>query len=1750
MGGTPDIQILVLGAITARNGTDLSLGGPAPQRILAMLAQAGGGVVTLDRLADATWPDGIDHGRAEKNLHTYVSRLRSRFGELGDQVIETRSGGYALGVPLNSVDSHRFEQYARAGFTAADLGQLAAALEDLDRSLKLWTDPPFGPFADEQWARSEVERLRELSRRVVETRSETLLRLGRVRDALDSIELTLRDDPYREGPRRIHMLALHRSGRTVDALRSFQEFRRQLIDDVGTTPSSDLLELDRRIASGDEPRTQQELEVSVRGYLIHELIGSGTFAEVFRGTQPVLNRPVAVKAIRRDLANLPEFIRAFESEASLVARLEHPHIVPLYDYWREPDKAFLVMRWLPGGTLDDVEQHSWSLSDSVRLVTQIGSALSTAHRSGVVHRDVKAANILLDTDGNFFLSDFGIAVDASDPEGLSHSEPLVSPGTPTDPGLDATSPLTDQYMLANTVQRMLFAGDGSLTIEPATPHEVLDAVRNVLKRATSPNQLERFDNVAGFCRAYHDATNLDSGEFELAEPKVSREPTGGLAGTDDPYVGLRAFEEHNHDVFHGRERLTAELLDRLESGDPALVVVGASGSGKSSVVRAGLLPALRRGDLVDSDRWFITAMTPGSHPFEALESALLRVAVNPPNELLGILKADDRGIIRASRRIGADSNETVLLLIDQFEEVFTLCEDESRRRLFLDGLHAALAEPSSPLRVVFTLRADFYDHPLRYPGFAEIVRDYGITVTPLAPDELERSIVTPAEQAGVEFERGLVGEILAAVASQPGGLPLLQHALSELFSRRDGDRLTRASYAEIGGIEGAIARSAESLYEQSNDEERRVIESLFSRLVTLGEGTEDTRRRVLRSELSDEPMMDSVIEAFVSARLITVDRDLSTRGHTLEVAHEAVIRAWPRLRQLLDENRVEFRAHRLLSSSSNEWKRGGELATDLYRGARLEAVEGWLDDGPELNASERDFIAASTAERIRLEELEQERLEHSERQNKRLRSLLSTVGVIAVLLLVAGAIALQQRSRANSEAAAATESAALSENRRLTADATQLVGSNRRVALLLAAEAHRRNPGIESVGALQQTLVGSDYLLGYIGGGTSYNAVAWVGRRTLVAASPKGLDLWDSNGELLATTGLRGVEELAASQDGELVAGATDSGIVILGVSDWRADAVRRVGAGEFQVVVFSPDDRFLVGGHRDGRIDVFDTDSLSLVASFAAHGESALEELALGDAVASVGQHSPEITGRGTLALAFSNDGHHLASGGWGYSRVWSTEDWSMVTQTPIVRTNGAQRLVDVVDAIGFDSAGDTTTSLSRFVTVIADSSTGEIITEVTADQRESAQSTAFGLESSAVVGARELISVISGRVIKLSDLEGNPTRELDSHIADTTGLALSPDETAVAVSSHDGLSILSLVEDGLIRRYVAPATGNEIGISSAGDTVIIGVVTREGDHKIFQIEDGRFAEVPIPGPTPDLLYPVFGPNNLSLTYLCAPRCSGRDRGAKHVVIDIDAQQVVSEFPAPDLPGNPAFSNDGELLAFGNLAGEVTIVELKTGRTIWQFDALTSPDSVTSRSMNFDDSGTLLAASTESGSSAIFNLATGEERVVSEGGGSTEQINFGPGPGEFTTGSRSGEFQIRNLSDLQPTGRTLVGPADASGGPMGPTFTEDGKYMVATNSARAQLIDLATGVGIGAPFPSSAEIPANPSASGKYIVTSDGTSVFRYDLSVGDWPAIACQAAGRNLTQVEWEKFGPIGEPYQVTCPEYPSLGVQTEEE
>ncbi len=440
-----------------------------------------------------------------------------------------------------------------------------------------------------------------------------------------------------------------------------------------------------------------------------------------------------------------------------------------------------------------------------------------------------------------------------------------------------------------------------------------------------------------------------------------------------PFKGLFPFEEHDADIYFGRESLVTELVTELnpETGRADdqrtcfLALVGASGSGKSSLARAGLLPVIRK-----ETSWPIHVITPTSRPLETVAVSLTRnsQSVTATETLSDDLRKSSRALHLYTRKLLAEAttkasrrNSRLLLFVDQFEELFTLCRDEPERRAFIDNLvHAVQPDIEGVITIVITLRADFYGHCLDYDSLHRILENNQRIVPAMNKEALRAAIVEPAKKAGLTIEEGLVDLLLRDVGDEPGGLPLLSHALLETWKRREGRQLTLAGYTSAGGVLGAIAQTAESTYQSLSPEQQAIARSIFLRLTDLGEETQYTRRRArfdeLVSDSASETQVRDVLHILSQARLITTARE------SLEVAHEALIRRWPRLLKWLEDDRDDLRLHRRLADAVETWLSLNKDPATLYRGRLLTDAGDWAERHQnDMNALEREFLETSQA---------------------------------------------------------------------------------------------------------------------------------------------------------------------------------------------------------------------------------------------------------------------------------------------------------------------------------------------------------------------------------------------------------------------------------------------------------------------------------------------------------------------------------------------------------------------------------------------------------------------------------------------------------------------------------------------------------------------------------------------------------------------------------------------------------------------
>ncbi len=797
----------------------------------------------------------------------------------------------------------------------------------------------------------------------------------------------------------------------------------------------------------DDPRVGIELA----GYRVESLLGWGGMSIVYLAEDLRLKRRVALKLLAARLAEDESFRDRFLRESELAASIDHPNIVPIYEAGTTEGLLFIAMRYVEGRDLKErLQRGRLDPADAIGVLAQVAIALDAAHARGLVHRDVKPSNVLLDTgarpDGSdhVYLADFGLTKRVSDETGIGdggHVLGTIDYVAPEQIAGEAIDGRADVYSLGCVLYECLvgqppFRRDSDVAVvfahldaEPPTASahrpELPVALDAVIARALAKEPEQRYASCREFAQAalavaVDEASRLvvdvasraaagrsDLGEVEaeltgkVIDLQFAREQAQALSGPVTParvasegicpFKGLASFEPVDADYFFGRERLVAELVARLV-GAGFLGIVGPSGSGKSSVLRAGLLPALAGGVLPGSGGWRRLLLRPGERPLEELRRVLVSGARDPVSEALD----------------GLPANERLLLAVDQLEELFTACRSDAERAAFVDTLARAAADPDGRAVVVVALRADFYGRFAAYPELAELLGGNHVLVAPMQTSELRRAVELPAGRVGLRVEPELPDSLVDDVEGEPGALPLLSTALLELWQKRQDNTLTLAAYRESAGVHGAVARLAEGTYARIPDERKPLVRAVMLRLVGEGEGDSPVRRRAPLAELDLERNEDvaGVLATLADSRLVTVGEG------SVEVAHEALLREWPRLREWIEEDTEGRRLRRHITQAATEWDAAARDQGELYRGARLVAALDWSTEHTfELNELEREFVTESRE----VAERETKRVRGT---NRRLRGLLAGVVVLLAAAVAGGSFALFQRHEAREAATA------------------------------------------------------------------------------------------------------------------------------------------------------------------------------------------------------------------------------------------------------------------------------------------------------------------------------------------------------------------------------------------------------------------------------------------------------------------------------------------------------------------------------------------------------------------------------------------------------------------------------------------------------------------------------------------------------------------------------------------------------------
>ena len=862
------------------------------------------------------------------------------------------------------------------------------------------------------------------------------------------------------------------------------------------------------------------------------------------------------------------------------------------------------------------------------------------------------------------------------------------------------------------------------------------AVDPVLQRATDKDPAMRYADVRQLARAFHEAIGLQT------RATITVTAVGEIK---NPYKGLRSFEESDAQDFFGRFDLIKQLLRRLYDDAPKfLAVVGPSGSGKSSVVRAGLIPHMRSETLVDGG-WYFVDMIPDNDPVAKLEEALLSIAAETPENLGERLRNDKYSLRWAvDQVVKTVDNGRIFLFIGQFEELFTTPMPEEQRRHFMDLLYHGVTDGLSRLYVVATIRADFFDKPLFYEGMGDLIQNRTQVVLPFSSAEIEQAITGPANRVGLQVDNDLVAAMVADVKEEPGALPLLQYALTELFERRVANRLTLKAYRDSGGVQGALARRAQEVLDELDNALKPVARQIFLRLVTLGEGTEDTRRRVYRTELyeasDDRAQVNLVLDTFGDYRLLTFDSDPITREPTVEIAHEALIRRWDQLRRWLDGSRNDIRLQRQLANAARDWRDNDEQEGFLLFGGRLIQFEEWaVQSTIALTDLEERYLDASIKRREAQAALEAERLAQQERLEARSRRLFAGLAVVfAVATIVSvwfALLARQQGEEADLQRIDAQNARATSEFNAEQAQA-QLAIAQRR-----ADEIQNLNLLNEAENALRDGEPGlASRLVLMVAESPDLSPV--VQSRLFDAAYGSPL-----RQQLLAHT--RTITTLATHPDGtQFATGGEDALILVHDIATGETLFEAQNHLGSITALEYSADARYFASGATDGLVIIWDAET--------------------GTALQQMQGHFGAVTG-----IAISPDGQTIVSSGADRIAIL----WDVETGQEIRRLEGHD---GAVRTVAYHPDGSTLLTGGRDeILILWDVETGEEIRRYTGHDAFVETVTFDSTGDFALSGA-------SNRTLILWNLAGgNIVRRYEGHSDAVTSVVLSPDDTRAVSTS-----------------------------------------------------------------------------------------------------------------------------------------------------------------------------------------------------------------------------------------------------------------------------------------------------------------------------------------------------------------------------
>ena len=1337
------------------------------------------------------------------------------------------------------------------------------------------------------------------------------------------------------------------------------------------------------------------------------------------------------------------------------------------------------------------------IEGSTNLLSQLGDQYATllADHHKIMRTVIQKWNGReVDTQGDAFFVTFGRALDAIQcvaeaQRALSlhkwiHNKPLrVRMGIHTGEPL-----ITSTGYVGMDVHRAARIGDAGYGGQVLLSHTTRELVFNDLPQELTIRDLGeyRLKDMKFPSSIYQLVIEGLPFDFPPLRTKFSgtEAPTPGEA----PFKGLQYFDEADSSLFFGRELLTAKLVNRLRDSKFLSVIIGASGSGKSSLVRAGLIPAIKKeqnliGDITpqkNSSDWDVHIITPTAHPVEALAIELTRESesLTAATTLMDDLMQDPRSL--AIHLAKHNQNQHIMLVLDQFEELFTLCRDEFEREAFIDNLLFAISpspdkteKGGRQISLILTLRADFYAHLAQYPELRDAVARQQEYIGPMTPDELRRAIEEPAIRAHWAFEPGLVDLILRDVGDEPGALPLLSHALLETWKRRAGHTLTLKGYADAGGVRGAIAHTAESVYLNLSPEEQVIAQNIFLRLTELGEGTEDTRRRVSFDELmSNTENIDEVREVLnmlAEARLITLGED------TAEVAHEALIREWPTLREWLNQDREGLQLHRRLTETAREWELLERDAGVLYRGAQLAQAREWVALHPNaLNEKENAFLNASkTLEQNRiaereaqqrreleaaqqLAESEHNRAEEQAQATNRMRLRNRIITVVGIIALAFGGLAMIFSARANKNADAAQANL----QQALTAEAQALTAKEDAIA-----QGEIANEARDNATAAQETAQSRELAMAAIN-----NITTDPERSVLLALEGLSFTHTREAEEALhqSLLSLRTkltmqqpdvLESVDYSSDGKLLLTSSDDGtarvwsvetgrelFILSGHSDWVNEAV------------FSPDDKQIATAGNEGVAKIWDVETRKELFTLIGH-------------TAFVSR------------IAFSPDGKYLATG----SGDNTVKIWNVSTGEEIQTLYGHTRWVN---SIAFSSDSTQLAASSSTMLIVWDTTTGGELLSI----KDAFQSVAVSPD-----GTQLAAGTISGAIKVYDATTGSQLLQLSGHSANVLAVKFSPDGTQIASASQDrtaiiwdsitgqALLILAGHTDGLPYVDFSP-DGKSVATASWDGTARIWDIASSGSKEVLTLTGRSFGNV------------NFNPDEKQIV------TAGFVDGVVQIWDAESGQEVIHIDAHEDRVYQAVFSPDGKRIATSSADNTVKIWDAKTGLELLSISGHgdgSVGDGLFPGVLDvaFSPDGNRLATAGADGVAKIWNSKTGEELFVLKGDTTTlVRIRFSPDGSLIATGSEEpdtrAQISIFDANSGEEIWRQLVQQDRI----WGLAFNSKGDHVVTAGAGGIiKIWDVETGqelMDIPDYTASAADAAFSPDGSHLAIVGGDGLQV------------------------------------------------------